>query len=143
MNKQEPRSPRQDDDTNEGFEALWRTYYERLVHYARGRLGTMPRRDADEEDVALSAMNSFYRGWSDGRFANLNDPDDLWKMLLTITARKANKRIRYQQAEKRGAGTVRGESVFDRDAAFGNNDRGIDQIIATAPTHSPVTIFGR
>lgn len=115
-------------ENQDDFETLWRQYYERLVRYARTRLGTLPRRDADEEDVALSAMKSFYRGWSEGRFPQINDPDDLWKLLLTITARKANKRIRYQRAEKRGSGKVRGESVF------GDSATGLDEVLAAGPS---------
>ncbi len=101
--------------TNESplaIEQVWNAYYEKLVRYARRKLGDAPRRDADEEDVAISAMNSFYRGAKAGRFPKLDDRDDLWKLLLTITARKAKKRIRYNMTEKRGAGAVRGESVF-------------------------------
>src|SRR5262249_48736268 len=38
---------------------LWEGYVRRLLGLARKKLGTFPRRAADEEDVALSAFNSF------------------------------------------------------------------------------------
>src|SRR5262245_27439563 len=41
---------------------LWEGYFERLVRLARSRLRDLPRRAADEEDVALSAFDSFCRG---------------------------------------------------------------------------------
>ena len=39
-------------------EEIWRQYFEKLVRLARRRLGEMPKRAVDEEDVALSALNS-------------------------------------------------------------------------------------
>ena len=47
-----------------------------------------PRRASDEEDVALSAFQSFYQGIARGRFPQLEDRDNLWRLLITITARK-------------------------------------------------------
>lgn len=93
-------------------ELIWREYYEKLVKRARLKLGSMPRRDHDEEDVALNAMYSFLRGVEKGRFPQLEDRDDLWRILLTITARKVSRRYRRHFSAKRGQGTVRGESVF-------------------------------
>src|SRR5262245_33857275 len=46
---------------------LWQRYFHRLVNLARARLRDGPRRIADEEDVALSAMDSFCRGAEQGR----------------------------------------------------------------------------
>jgi DNA-directed RNA polymerase specialized sigma24 family protein len=71
----------------------------------------MPRRATDEEDVALSAMNSFFDGMHQGRFVP-QDRDELWKLLATITVRKATRELRRHHAQKRGGGAVRGESVF-------------------------------
>ena len=68
---------------------LWEAYYLRLVGLARQRLGQTPRGPADEEDVALSALNSFFEGVAQGRFPLLCDRDDLWRLLVHITARKA------------------------------------------------------
>ena len=126
--------PDPEESGDDHFDQIWHTYHHQLVKFARIRLAGLPRRDADEEDVAMSAMNSFYRGVSEGRLPRLSDPDDLWKILLTITARKASKRIRYHNADKRGNGKVRGDSVFEREAARGNGVRGFDHIIAEEPT---------
>ncbi|NLY01420.1 MAG: RNA polymerase subunit sigma-70 [Rhodopirellula sp.] len=100
----------------EGDEAaanqIWQCYFSKLVGYARRKFGDSPRRVADEEDVALSAMHSFCQGLQAGRFERIDDRHDLWKLLVTITARKVRARRREQMAVKRGRGQVRGESVF-------------------------------
>ncbi len=71
------------------FDQLWQRYYTRLVGLARRNLGQAPNIASDEEDVAVSALKSFYFRAKDGRFPKLNDRDDLWKLLMTITLRKA------------------------------------------------------
>src|SRR5215471_16146961 len=68
---------------------LWETYFHRLVDLARKRLRALPRRAADEEDVALSAFDSFCRGAEQGRFPRLGDRDNLWDLLVLLTVRKA------------------------------------------------------
>src|SRR5262249_28842419 len=67
---------------------LWEAYFRRLVHLARKRLCGARYPSADEEDVALSAFDSFCRGAERGRFPKLDDRTDLWKLLVIITARK-------------------------------------------------------
>jgi RNA polymerase sigma factor (sigma-70 family) len=69
---------------------LWERYFRRLVGLARKRLHGAARRAVDEEDVALSAFDSFYRGAERGRFPNLADRDCLWRLLVVITCRKAS-----------------------------------------------------
>ena len=102
-------------------QAMWRQYFDRLTALARRRLSDRVRRAADEEDVALSALDSFFRGVAGGRFPRLNDRDDLWQVLVVLTDRKAVDRVRRETAAKRGGGAVRGDSVFARpdDSALG------------------------
>ena len=73
---------------------LWHRYFERLVALARTRLLRAPRRAADEEDVALSAFHSFCRAAERGRFSKLDDRDDVWRLLVTFTLRKASHLLR-------------------------------------------------
>jgi len=98
-----------DDDT---AQEIWNDYFGKLVALARQKLGGIPRRDYDEEDVAISAMNSFYQGMVQHKFDHLHNRDDLWRLLVTITVRKAAARRRSYFAQKRGGGRVRGESIF-------------------------------
>ena len=60
---------------------LWEQYFARMVGLARKRLRGARRREADEEDVALSAFDSFCRGVEGGRFPQLKDRDGLWALL--------------------------------------------------------------
>jgi len=85
---------------------LWERYFARLVGLARQKLRSTPRRAADEEDVALSAFDSFCRQAEAGRFPQLLDRDNLWRLLVTVTARKAFHLIRDKNRQKRGGGVV-------------------------------------
>ena len=80
---------------------LWETYFHRLVDLARKRLRALPRRAADEEDVALSAFDSFCRGAEQGRFPRLDDRHDLWQVLLVLTQRKVADLAQHEGREKR------------------------------------------
>jgi DNA-directed RNA polymerase specialized sigma24 family protein len=90
---------------------LWQRYFEQLVTRARHRLRGMPRRAADEEDVALSVLDSFCRAAEQGRFPDLADRDDLWQILLMLTDRKAIDLARREGRGKRGSGKVLNEAA--------------------------------
>ena len=92
---------------------LWERYYQRLVNLAAQRLPPNLRREFDEEDVALSAIDSFCRGAAKGRFPDLADRNSLWALLIVITRRKCRAKLRHHAAQKRGGGDVQGESAFD------------------------------
>jgi DNA-directed RNA polymerase specialized sigma24 family protein len=81
---------------------LWERYFHGLVHIARDRLRAAPRGKADEEDVAISAFHSLCRGAARGRFPELQDRNNLWKLLVTITAQKALDHRRREGRLKRG-----------------------------------------
>jgi DNA-directed RNA polymerase specialized sigma24 family protein len=68
---------------------LWERHESRLIRLARSHLQAAARRMADEEDVALSAFDSFCAGAVKGRFPRVEDRGDLWKILVKITVRKA------------------------------------------------------
>src|SRR5690349_16954755 len=104
---------------------LWERYFDRLVRLARGKLAGHRGLDAYEEDVALSAFDSFVQAVAAGRFPKLDDRDDLWKSLFEITARKAINLRKHQARLKRGGG-----KVLDEAALAGPDhamvDRGLD-----------------
>ena len=113
---------------------LWERYFHRLVHLARARLRSARRAGAieDEEDAALSAFDSFCRGAAHGRFPQLADRDDLWRLLVVITVRKVFGQLDRQGAQKRGGGQLVGESaLIGADAAEGG---GLDRLAGHEPS---------
>jgi DNA-directed RNA polymerase specialized sigma24 family protein len=116
----------------EAARQLWRRYFESLVRLARSKLRSQARRAADEEDVALSAFDSFYDGMARGRFPDLADRDDLWGLLVTIAARKASDQNRWELRQKRGGGRVLHES--DLVAGPDPEAEGLAQIVGAEPS---------
>ena len=117
----------------EAADELWTLYFDRLVAVAKRRLANVPKRVADEEDVAISVFKSLCVGAARGRFAEHVRRDDLWRLLLRLTRQKAADYVREQTRQKRGGGHVRGDSVFldaDASSAIG----GIDQFVIDEPT---------
>jgi DNA-directed RNA polymerase specialized sigma24 family protein len=96
---------------------LWGRYFGALVRLARTRLPGTARRAADEEDIALSALDSFCRGEAAGRFPDLEGRDDLWRLLATITLRKVRDAIEYEGRKKRGSGRP-GDAAVALDELF-------------------------
>ena len=80
---------------------LWERYFSRLVTLARSRI-RVSRRAEDEEDIALSAFDSFCRGAAAGRFPRLNDKNDLWRILVTIVSRKVYDQYRREHRVGQG-----------------------------------------
>lgn len=82
---------------------LWNRYFTRLAALASQRLQDLPPHARDDEDVALSAMNSFFARAKDDRFTQLHDRTDLWQLLAKITVRKAaNERSRVKTRKRGG-----------------------------------------
>jgi len=122
------------DGSDEAAQVIWEKYFSKLVGFARRKLQDAPRRSFDEEDVAISAMFSFYRGLEAGRFERVEDRDDLWKLLVTITARKIYAQRRSAMTEKRGGGKVRGESIFQQFDSSDEFQRGIGDVLGDEPS---------
>jgi DNA-directed RNA polymerase specialized sigma24 family protein len=93
---------------------LWDRYFSRLAALARRKLADLPPGACDDEDLALSAMNSFFMRAKQGSFPLLHDRSDLWRLLAKITARKSVGQRRKALAEKRGGGQVLDDGVFEQ-----------------------------
>lgn len=121
---------KQGDD--EAARRLWERYFERLTRVASRRMDAMPRREEDEEDVALSVFDVLCRGAAAGRFEVLRTRDDLWRLLVAMTAKKVIDRYRHQNRTKRGSGNVRGHSIVGNTAD--QDPGGFDQFIGEDPS---------
>ena len=112
---------------------LWERYFHRLVHPARARLRGAGRAGAveDEEDAALSAFGSFCRGATAGRFPQLADREDLWRLLVVITTRKVQAQARHYLRQKRGGGQVRPASEL---GGQGDDDDLLAHAVGSEPT---------
>jgi DNA-directed RNA polymerase specialized sigma24 family protein len=114
------------DGNSAGAQPLWELYFQRLVALARSKLLGASRRVRDEEDVALSAFDSFCRGAQGGRFPQLDDRDNLWRLLVVITARTASRAIRDQRRQKRGGNA--------EPLALGSDEADVDEVLSREPT---------
>jgi DNA-directed RNA polymerase specialized sigma24 family protein len=116
---------------------LWQRYCRQLVELAKKKVPANRRRVVDEEDVALSAFGSLCRGAREGRFPRLGTRDNLWSLLVFITAQKAADRMAEELAQKRGGGRVRGHSAV---SGPGNSEqgRGFDDLFGREP--GPATL---
>ena len=115
---------------------LCERYFGRLIALARSRLPANAKQAADEEDVALSAIQSFFRRAADGDFPNVTDRDSLWALLAKITVFKALRNIRRERAQKRGGNNVVRESELEAaEADFVT----LESMIGDDPTPEMVT----
>jgi DNA-directed RNA polymerase specialized sigma24 family protein len=106
---------------------LWEGYFQQMVNLARHKLQGLPRRAADEEDVALSAFHSFCGGAQAGRFPQLGDRNSLWPLLVAITAHKAVDLLRHERRRKRGGPPAEGGGPANPEPDLG-------QVIGREPT---------
>jgi DNA-directed RNA polymerase specialized sigma24 family protein len=107
---------------------LFDRFFRRLAGLARARLLPLRRQAAaDQDDVALSAFHDFCQAVRTERYADLHGRDDLWSVLASFVANKAKTLIDRETAEKRGRGTVRGESVFEATSGASAERPGFDR----------------
>jgi hypothetical protein len=115
-------------DQADAAQQLWEGCFRQLVGLARQKLLGRPRAAADEEDVALSAFHSFCGGVDRDRFPHLADRDDLWQLLVLLTASKAAHLTRDETRRKRGGGAVVHTS------ALADEDDRLAELIGPEPT---------
>jgi DNA-directed RNA polymerase specialized sigma24 family protein len=119
-------------DRDEASRRLWERYFQRLAQFAQGRLRACACGAADGEDIALNVLDSFFRGIASGRFRQLGSRDELWRLLVTIAARKAQNQRREQFRKKRGGGRVVGEAALAGVHSSGRD--ALDEIPGNEPT---------
>lgn len=112
---------------------LWERYFARMASLARARLRAVRLRDGgqDEEDAALSAFDSLCVGLERGQFPQLDDREDLWRLLVVITSRKVLLQARRHLRQKRGGGNVRLATDLAED---GDDDELLARVVSSEPT---------
>ncbi len=115
---------------------IWSRYAEQIVEVARRSFGDASRRVSDEEDVAMLALKSLLAGISRGRFPELDNREQLWRLLMVITTRKAAAVIEHNSRQKRGGGLVRGDSAvgFSLESSDPSQAAGFDRFPSEKPT---------
>ena len=86
---------------------VWGRYFQELLALARSHLSARIRGREDEEDVLQSMYKSFCLRQHRGDF-DLSSRDDLWKLLVQVTLRKArntaNRHLQGKRDVRREAG---------------------------------------
>ena len=85
---------------------LWQHYYAKLIKATKSKLRSQQGGTFDEEDIVISVFESFYRAAEAGRFPDLTDRDDLWRLLLKMSARKIVDQQRRAGRTKRGGNKI-------------------------------------
>ena len=108
---------------------IWQHYFDRLVRSVRHKLLGQNRAVSDEEDIVLSVFDSFYVAVEKGRFPDLSDRYDLWRLLLRMSARKIVDKRRHDGRQRRG-GNVKIHSLDPGK----NDDDYVIEAIGNEPT---------
>ncbi|MDA1049125.1 MAG: sigma-70 family RNA polymerase sigma factor [Planctomycetota bacterium] len=93
----------QSDETHKreaACEYLWRRYSKKLLDFACRRLNHHVRRRVDEHDVVSDVFLSLWQLQRCGG-QDLNDRQELWKMLVTITLRRISNVVKFQRRARR------------------------------------------
>jgi len=114
---------------------IWQHYFDRLARSVRGRLLGQNRAVSDEEDIVLSVFGSFYDAAANGRFPDLSDRDDLWRLLLRMAARKVVDKHRHDGRQRRGG------SVEVHSLDHSGDDKQVMEAIGNEPSPEMVLMM--
>lgn len=128
------------DGDSDAANRIWQHYFDRLVRAVRGRLYGQNRAVSDEEDIVLSVFDSFYNAAENGRFPDLSDRDDLWRLLLRMAARKVVDKRRHDLRQRRG-GNVRLHSLDHAGDDSGGYEGRVIEAIGDQPSPEMVLMM--
>ena len=117
---------------------IWQHYFDRLVRAVRARLYGQNRAVSDEEDIVLSVFDSFYNAAEKGRFPDLSDRDDLWRLLLRMSARKVVDKRRHDLRQRRGGDVI----VHSLDQISETDGANLFEAIGDEPSPEMVLMMG-
>jgi RNA polymerase sigma-70 factor, ECF subfamily len=102
----------------EAARLLFDRYVDRLVALARRRLSQALAARVDPEDIVSSVFRTFFGRLKEGRF-QLDEQDDLCKLLVRITVHKTLRQVAFHKAAKR-----------DPSQEAGQQDAGQERLLA-------------
>jgi RNA polymerase sigma factor (sigma-70 family) len=114
---------------------LWAYYLPSLLALSRQHLDKRLKQRADEEDVLQSMFKSFFRRQEKGQF-DIEDRDELWRLLAMITVRKSRNLANRHRAEKRDYRRERRKEIT-ADAS----GQWIEDLVSREPTASDAAIL--
>lgn len=118
------------DGDRSAAQELWSHYFPRSLGLARKVLSKHRLAVLDAEDVAQSAFASLWRRTERGDFSEHLNHNELWRILATITVRKARRNIAREMAAKRGGGRVQNETAIK----ISDGEFQLDDMLACVPT---------
>ena len=116
---------------------IWQRYFHDLLELARNHLDRRIRRREDEEDVLQSMYKSFCLRQLRGEF-DLTGRDALWKLLVTITLRKARNTAKKHARDRRDI--AREQTIADRDES-GSAHWALEQMDAAGPSPAEAALL--
>ena len=122
---------------NRAAQLIWQRYFRDLLELARNNLNRRVRRREDEEDVLQSMYKSFCLRQQRGEF-DLADRDALWKLLVTITLRKARNVAKKQGRDMRDIGR---EQTMPVDDEAESAQWALEQMDAAGPSPAEAAVL--
>lgn len=118
---------------DKGADFLWSRFSTRLEELVRSRLHPTQRHVADEEDVVLESLTELFRGLLNGKFTEVSNRSEFWRLLVTVASRNVIDQVNRENRQKRGGGRVQNEAEIAR--SNGNHQGSfLDQVPSTLPT---------
>jgi len=91
-------------------ELIWGHFFKRLSQFAKSRIYPRHYRLFDEHDITSEAFFALFDGVRCGRFQQIKNRDELWKLLTVIATRKIVNQANHHDRLKRGGGKFHREA---------------------------------
>lgn len=111
---------------------LFDAYVARLVPLARRRISQRLASRVDPEDIVQSVFRTFFARLKDDKF-EINDQDDLFRLLMRITVHKTLRQIAHHKAAKRDPSLELAQSDSAQEQLL--------QLLTTEPTPEATVTF--
>ena len=117
---------------------LFERFFQIVIRLADQKLGRLPRKIADEEDVALDVMRDALTGIREDRFRDLHNREDLWQIIWDLINKRSVDLARSLYRQKHD---VRREVSGDRIGAGSDSSLDSHQVVPTDDFEDPEFII--